>query len=105
MEIGSSNLLGVASSSHPEGGTVRRPARMLAPVNAVSLREAAAEFDIPPSTLSNWVKDGLISLAAERGRRGQPLLLDRASVRDAAAQYRPGRGQWNPRAIRETVQN
>ncbi len=75
---------------------MRRPNRMLAPMNALSLREAAARYEVPPATLSNWVKVGRVALAAERGVRGQPLLLDEESVREAAALYRPGRGHRLP---------
>ena len=83
---------------------------MLAPTNSLSLRDAAAKYDIPPKTLSNWAKSGLVKRATGPGGkplptplRGQPLLLDEESVKLASENYRPGRGHWNTRDIREAM--
>jgi hypothetical protein len=67
-------------------------ARMMAPVNTLSLREASARYSIPHTTLSHWLHAGLIRSVA-RGRRGQPTLLVEADVAALARHYVPGPGR------------
>ena len=82
---------------------MRGPSATLRPVNTISVREAEAEFGIPNTTISGWARRGLIRIARPAKLRGQPVLLVRADVELAAAEYKAGRGHWNPRAIAEVA--
>jgi transposase len=72
-------------------------------VNTLSIREAAAKYDVPPSTISGWVAAGLVRCLEKPKRRGQPMLVLEADVAAAAACRVPGIGHWNTRRIRETL--
>lgn len=63
-------------------------------MNMISLREASARYGIPPSTLSGWVRDGLIGVARRPEKRGQPMLLYAPHVELLAQRYQPGRSRW-----------
>jgi hypothetical protein len=71
-------------------------------VNTLSLREAAARYGIPPSTVSSWYRAGLIrSISA--GRRGQPTLLIEADVAALASLYTPGPGGYKRARLAERL--
>jgi predicted site-specific integrase-resolvase len=64
-------------------------------MTGIGLREASRKYGVPDSTLSHWVRAGLIRKIQERQKRGQPLLLYEADVKQLAAKYKPGRSRWN----------
>jgi hypothetical protein len=60
-------------------------------VKGIGLREASAKYQIPRSTLSDWVAAGLVRKLQEPARRGQATLLYERDVEDLAKNYQPGR--------------
>lgn len=77
--------------------------RTMAPVNTLSLREAAAKYDIPPSTISGWVRGGMVRIVARPKLRGQPMLIAEPDVAALAETYERGRGHWNTRNVADAV--
>lgn len=69
---------------------MRGPPRATAPMNALSVREAAAKYCVPPSTVSGWVAAGLVRVVSNPERRGQPKLIAEPDVARLAAAYVPG---------------
>jgi transposase len=63
-------------------------------MNGIGLREAAAKYGVPASTLSGWAASGLIRKLNQPTRRGQPMLLYEADVKTLAEKYSPGRSRW-----------
>lgn len=68
-------------------------ARMLAPMEALSLNEAATKYGIPIALLSRCVAREIIPVLSKPEKRGQPLLVADADVAKLAAHYTPGRGR------------
>jgi predicted site-specific integrase-resolvase len=60
-------------------------------MNSLSLREAAAKYNVPRATLSGWLDRGLIRVVRGREKRGQALLLLESDIAELAALYKPGR--------------
>jgi predicted site-specific integrase-resolvase len=60
---------------------------------AVSLSEAGRRYGVLQSTISRWVRDGLIERLGQDGRQ---VLIDEAQVATASAIYKStgGRGSW-----------
>jgi integrase len=58
---------------------------------ALTLRQASREFQVPLSTLHNWLKAGHLTLVKPAETRGQSLLVSAASVLRALDTYRPYR--------------
>ncbi len=73
--------------------TYRRPSDTLERMNAIPLSRAAAKYNVPVTTLSNWYHAGLIRSVDHEGDRRVVLLFE-PDVAALAAQYRPGRGRW-----------
>lgn len=57
----------------------------------LTIREAATLYNIPPSTLSVWVKAGIIR-RVEAGTRGKRSLIMEVDVVKASKHYAPGAG-------------
>jgi transposase len=82
---------------------VKDRSRILAPVNTLSLREAAGRYNVPKSTLSDWVESGQVRVARHAEKRGQAMLLVEPDVAQLAAEYKPGRGPRRKPLLLEAI--
>ena len=82
-------LMNVTQKLHKER---TREAAPPPPEGGISISEACREYDLNLSTLSRWVKDGLIPVVE---RRSKWIYLKKSAVAEFAAKYHqsPGRGK------------
>lgn len=59
-------------------------------MNSIGVNAAARKYGIPASTISSWLRAGMIRVAE---RRGQTILMVDADVAALAANYEPGAGR------------
>lgn len=67
--------------------------------NPISLGKAAKKYSISKMTLSNWAKDGRITVLQRPERHGQSLMVDEGSVILAREAYTPYWRKNEPRQI------
>lgn len=72
-------------------------------MGSIRLREAAAKYGVPPSTISHWAESGLIRVLQRPEKRGQAMLLVEADVKAAAANYTPGPGRGKRKKLFEAI--
>ncbi len=82
---------------------MKAPARTMAPVNSLSIREASEKYGIPKSTLSRWVNEGMVRVVQHAGTRGQPTLISEPDVAQLAPHYKPGRGRRERSILEEAL--
>lgn len=69
----------------------------------MSIREAAARFNIPRTTLHDWIEGGLLNVVSGRERPGDPVIVLGADVAHLAEHYVPGAGRGKRRRLAEAA--
>ena len=77
--------------------------RRIDTMHALAIREAAAKYDIPVSTLRGWVNDGMVRIVHRAAKPGMPTYIAEADVAKLAHHYRPGGGRGRRARLKEHV--
>ena len=69
----------------------------------LSIRQAAAKYNIPTATLRWWVRDGMVRIVQRAAAPGRPTYIVEADVAALAAHYQPGPGRGKRQRLRDAV--
>ena len=67
---------------------------------AITLRGASRKYNVPLTTLRNWRRYGFLRTIAEPEKRGQPLTVNEADVRDCVQVYQSNIARWSGLPLR-----
>ena len=79
--------------------TTRDPSVRLGSMKGIGIREASRKYHVPPSTITDWRKRGLMRIVQESHTRGQAVLIFEPDIAALARDYKPGRGRWGKPAL------
>lgn len=78
-------------------------ARRIDGMGYLAMREAAAKYGLPLSTLRHWIQDGLVRVHTRPSKPGLPMLLFESDVAALAKHYTPGAGRGKRQRLKEQL--
>jgi len=69
-------------------------------MNSISVNAAARKYGIPASTISSWLRAGMIRVVE---RRGQAIIMVETDIAALAANYTPGPGRGKRARLAESL--